>query len=478
MISLGREISDYYDIIIVGAGPSGLATANELVERGIPGSKILIVDMGPDISQRVKSRNAGSDKFNTYGLGGAGLFSDGKLSLFPASPGLVDVVGSADEVRELYEYAYDLFSGLGSAVRYDQVDEDLVHRMRDLFRRLGVYYHYYPVRQIEPGHLPQVVHGLRKRLESAGVTVQLFTRVSEVGVEKGQGLKVLKCRNCTGETVLGCRFLVFAVGKIGTQWLIEQSDRLGIAKAHRPVEIGARVEVARDILDPFTRVHRDLKLFRRIDDSTVVRTFCTCPGGIVLPCQYGDALVLGGYTCERASPNTNFALLAQIDPNAINPIEYGRSVVRTVNIVGQGRPLVQRLGDMRRGIASAESDIRFNAVRTTLPVYTPGNIALALPKFIVDALLETLRVLDQAIPGINDDSNVVSAPCLERCYPKFIVSRHMETNISGIYVVGDIGGHVRGIIQAAATGVLGARGIAGHMESRVVPVKLPDFARC
>jgi uncharacterized FAD-dependent dehydrogenase len=479
MVSVARSSVDYYDIIIIGAGPAGLSTATELVEKGALGSRILVLDMGPDISNRVQSREAGLDEFNTYGLGGAGLFSDGKLcmpdqksSRFPMDQELLRMrealpnpyLGEV-EARTLYEDAHNLFRNLSVAIRENRAAEDSVNRMRELFGAVGIYFDYYHISQIEASDLPKAIDNLGCHLESHGVTVQLSTKVLELRIDArgSEEIKLLKCSHNGQDRVFGCRFLVLAVGKIGTRWLTKQTDRLGIAMAFRPIEIGVRVEVPNSVLDPFTRVHRDLKLLRKINATTLAKTFCTCSGGIVLPCRYDDLLVLGGYTKEAISPNTNFALLIKMDLKPVNPIEYGFSVTRTANIVGEGKPLVQRLGDMRRGIASSESDIQSNRIKTTLSTYTPTNIGLAYPKFIVDALLETLLMFDEVIPGINNDLNIVSGPCLESCYQKFMVNHNMETNKKGIYVIGDVAGYANGIIPAATSGILAAREIAERM---------------
>lgn len=442
---------------------------------GVPGSKILLVDMGPDISERARARGVGSDVYNTCGLGGAGLFSDGKLTVpsdkavIPSDPTIADLalhdalpnnnIGE-NESNNLYKYAYDLFRSLDVDFRQGQVATAAISQMCELFSAVGIYFKYRDVCQIEPSHLPRAIDSLRKRLESAGVTIQLSTRVLDISLDPANQFKYLTCLHHGRELVLGCRFMILAAGKAGMQWLVTQSERLGIAKTFRPIELGIRVEVPNRVLEPFTRIHRDLKLNRKINSSTLVKTFCTCAGGMVAPCRYDNVLVLGGYTGEKRSSNTNFALLVKTDMKVVNTIEYGFSVVRTINILGQGKPLVQKLGDMKRGIASTESDIQDNPVKTTLSLYTPGDISLGFPKFINDALLETLFVLERAIPGINDDSNIVSAPCLEHCYQKFLVSHDMETNIKGIYVAGDGAGYTNGMLSATASGILAARGLS------------------
>jgi uncharacterized FAD-dependent dehydrogenase len=471
--------SNYYDIIIVGAGPAGLATANELIQKGISGSKILIVEMGPDILERMDSREMGLDEFNTYGLGGAGLFSDGKLyvvpergGLFPSDPEIMKLWETLpnpnveeDEARDLYKHAYELIEGLNIRIVQEEIDNDAINQMRNLFDQQGIYFEYYESRQILSSDLPRVINSLRDRLKSKGVTLKLSTKVLDITIDDKRNVKFLKCIQYQNNMVFSCRFLVLAVGKRGMGWFGRQADKLGIARASRPIQIGVRVEVPNSVLAPFTKVHRDLQLIQKVNSHTLVQTFCTCHGGVVTPCQYDNSLVLGGYTDqERKSQNTNFALLVKLDMKIADPIEYAVSIIRTTNILGEGKPLIQRLGDMKKGVASNIAAIQNNLVKTTLTKYTVGDINLAFPKFIVDALLETLTTFDKVISGINNDSNIISAPCLEFCYQKSLVSRNMETNKAGIYVAGDVAGYESGIIPAMGSGILSARGIIDQVK--------------
>ncbi len=471
------SFSLHYSVIIVGAGPAGLATAYELLNHGVHGSKILIVDMGLDISERKKSRDAGLNQFNTYGLGGAGLFSDGKLC-FPNEKSCLfsettSMLGKLDafpnpyvgeeEAKVLYKYAYDLFGSLGVSVVQQSVTEDKIDQMRILFEKVGLFFEYYNVIQFEPSQLPCAISNLKKRLEDSGITFRLSTKVIEINSKNDYQNKV-RCIRHDKEIVLSCNFIILAVGKIGAKWLMEQSKCLGLMKTHRPIDIGVRIEIPNEVLAPFTKVHRDLKLVRKVNTTSLIKTFCTCVGGIVLPCWYDNILLLGGYTGARKSANTNFALQIKMNMGDTDPIEYGFSIARAVNLIGQGKPLVQQLGTMKRKVPSTVSDIENNIVKTTLPFYTAGDINLAYPRFIVDNILETLAIFDKVMPGVNADTNVVSAPCLEFCYPRYIVNKNMETNKKSVFIVGDVAGYAKGIVQSAASGILAAKGVAKHIK--------------
>lgn len=462
-----------YEIIIIGAGPAGLSAATELITSGIDGKKILILDMGPDVSARIEARGLGRDDYNTSGLGGAGLFSDGKLavvsdhySLFPSDR---DIVGlwealpnneiTEEETKILYRYAYDIFDNLNIGIQKTVVTEERIQEMQKRFAEASLHFEYYESRQVEPLDLPKLISNLKSRLEAAGVNFSLGTRVLEVDFDPEKTTKHVRCNVHNNEFNLECIYLIFAVGKRGMKWVVEQAGKLGIKTKFRPIQLGVRVEVPTAVLLPFTTVHRDLQLIRKVNENTLVQTFCTCSGGRVALCPYDDLVVLGGYTDHVRTSNTNFALLVKLNVPDIDALAYGYSVVQTANILGNGKPLVQRLGDLRRGVITTSDDIARNPVQPTLNTYELNDISKAFPKFIISAILDTLEDFDKVMHGVNQDTTIISAPCLEFCYQKIVVNRYMESNISDVYISGDVAGYESGIIPAAASGILAARGI-------------------
>jgi uncharacterized protein len=464
------------------AGPAGLAAATELLKRGVAGREILLLELGPNLEERTASRERGDDRFNTYGFGGAGLFSDGKLcvpdedtTLFPEIPtmlGTVDAVPNPHilelEAKMLYRYAFEEFCRLDLAIHRPDTDAASIETLRNRFSQWGVFFEYYHVYQVEAADLPVAIARLRARLIDAGVTVFTSTKVVDVEGGGSSGI-MLNCINERGAMVIIGRTVVLAVGKIGTSWLEAHAQRLNLQREPRSIELGVRVEVPRALLDPFTAIHRDLKLFRRSGDRLLTKTFCTCSGGTVAACRYpelNDAVVLGGYTGATQTPNTNFALMTKFDLG-VPAQDYAFSIVRAANLVGGNRPLAQRLADLKARRSTTPEAMRRNRVSTTLTDYALADINLALPRFIIDATLDTLAQFDEVIPGVNDDDTIISAPCLEFCYRRFKVSSHMETSHPGIYVAGDVAGYAKGIIAAASGGILCAQDVARRIAGGV-----------
>jgi len=228
--------------------------------------------------------------------------------------------------------------------------------------------------------------------------------------------------------------------------------------------VGVRVEVPSVIMDPVTRINRDPKFHivtHRYDDF--VRTFCTNPGGFVVKEEYPDFIATNGHSLiEEKTENTNFAFLVRLA--LTRPVEnttaYGMSIARLATTLGGKKPVLQRLGDLHRGRRSTEERIARNSVKNTLEDVTPGDISMALPHRIVMDIIEGLEILNQIIPGVNADSTLLYAPEIKFYAREINVDDRLQTSISGLYAAGDGAGLSRGIVTAAATGLLAGRGMA------------------
>jgi hypothetical protein len=168
------------------------------------------------------------------------------------------------------------------------------------------------------------------------------------------------------------------------------------------------------------------------------------------------------------SDNSNFAFL--IRQKLTSPLEdttkYGRSIALQTSILGGYKPLIQTLGDLRDGHRSRRSLIKRNPVQPTLNGYTPGDIAMAYPYRFVTDILEGLEILDNVIPGVNNNSTLIYAPEFKRSAKKVNTNEYLESKeIDGIFFAGDGAGMSRGIVAAALTGIIAAEGIIKSIKS-------------
>jgi uncharacterized FAD-dependent dehydrogenase len=310
---------------------------------------------------------------------------------------------------------------------------------------------------------PQIIKAFKEDLEKRGVRFLLKSCVVDLLVE-GSRCKGIKLADGTS---LEAKAILLAMGRVGASWISGLVDRYGIEARYGPLDVGVRVEVPSVIMDPITRINRDPKFHivtHRYDDF--VRTFCTNPGGFVVKEEYPEFIATNGHSLLlEQSENTNFAFLVRLE--LTKPVEnttaYGMSIAKLVTTIGGRRPVIQRLGDLHRGRRSTEERIARNAVGNTLKDVTPGDISMALPHRIVMDIIEGLEILNKIIPGVNADSTLLYAPEIKFYAREIGVDEKLQTSIFGLYAAGDGAGLSRGIVAAAATGILAGRGMVSEL---------------
>jgi uncharacterized FAD-dependent dehydrogenase len=454
------------DVIIVGAGPAGLFAALELSRSS---ANVLVIDQGKDIPDRVcPMKNRGPclhcDPCHIMcGVGGAGSYSDGLLNLHPNIGGDLKRL-AGDNAWDLVNEVDSAFLGYGAPNQILEPSEDDAEMLKRKAAAAGA--RFVPIRQRHMGsdRTPKIIATFKRDLEQKGVKFRLSSRVEDLIIEGDRcgGVKL-----ADGTQIKASKTLL-ALGRIGAQWIDILLDRYAIKARYGPLDVGVRVEVPSIIMDPITRINRDPKFHivtRRYDDF--VRTFCTNPGGFVVKEEYPDFIATNGHSMtNQRSENTNFAFLVRLE--LTKPVEnttaYGMSIAKLVTTIGGRRPVIQRLGDLHRGRRSTEERIARNTVENTLKDVTPGDISMALPHRIVMDIIEGLEILNQIVPGVNADSTLLYAPEI-KFYAREVevVDSSLQTSIRGLYVAGDGAGLSRGIVIAAATGILAGRGIASAL---------------
>jgi uncharacterized FAD-dependent dehydrogenase len=466
----GTNMAPYYDVIIIGAGPAGIFTALELARSRGP-LKMLLLEKGHNLAGRVclsQERGVVCRQCQPCsvicGWGGAGAFSDGKLTLSTEVGGMLDQYLEEKLLNQYIAYIDAVYRDFGAPEKvygYDQDGDLEALKRRSVLADLKLIP--VPLRHLGTGRTKEILQRMQDFLLAQGLEVMINTTVAEILAENGRVRGIV---TADGAEILG-RFVVVAPGRQGAEWLAGQSQRLGLKTVINPVDVGVRVEVPAAVMKELTDVVYEPKLLfysKTFDDK--VRTFCVNPYGEVVQENNEGIITVNGHAhAEKKTENTNFALLVSktfTEPFK-EPIAYGKYVARLANLLGGGI-LVQRLGDLLVGQRSTRERLRKGLVIPTLTEATPGDLSLVFPYRHLTALLEMLQALDKIAPGVNSRHTLLYGVEVKFYSSRLELSPHLETEIKGLYAAGDGAGVTRGLAQASVAGVIAARDILNKLN--------------
>ena len=458
-----RSMAERYDVVLVGAGPAGICAALELAESGL---RTLLLEKGPDLDARPRlgasEDYAAGDprlRWQITGFGGAGAYSDGKLTLSGDVGGRLDDLLGRQALRELVEYVDGLYVRFGGTDKVYGAGDDV----EDLRRRAalaGLRLTPVAIKHLGTDCTFDILRAMRAYLADK---VDIRTRVAAEQILLRDG-RVAGVRTAAGEEI-PAKYVVVAPGREGSQWLLTESRRLGLSLRQNPVDVGVRVEVAAPVLEELTSVlyESKLEMFTRAFDDRI-RTFCMCPGGEVTMEHTGgeDAVItVNGHSyAHRRTANTNFALLVSTsftEPFR-EPIAYGRYLARLANLLGGG-VIVQRLGDLLGGRRSTPERLARGVVEPTLKSATPGDLSFVLPYRYLSDIIEMLQAMDELAPGVYARHTLLYGVEVKFYSVRLQVSDTLETEVQNLFAAGDGAGVTRGLVQASASGIVAAREI-------------------
>lgn len=453
-------MKERYDVIIVGAGPAGIFAALELVKRD--GESVLMLEKGPDIEGRQCYARTGKCRrcetcAITNGWGGAGAFSDGKLSLSPDVGGWLGEYVGTKMLRDLIDRVDQLYLEFGAPRQIFGDESNKVAEWREKAILSNLVLTPCPFRHLGTERCRELLIRMRDFLANK-VELRTDAGVASILVDGG---KIRGIETSEGEEVLADNVVV-APGREGADWLAGEMERLGISVQNNQVDIGLRVEVPAAVLEPLTTDLYEPKLHyftRRFEDR--VRVFCMNPYGQVCVERYGEVLTVNGHSyADQRTDNSNFALLASTtftEPFK-EPIAYGKYIARLANLLGEGI-LVQRLGDLLSGRRSTPRRISRSTVAPTLPDATPGDLSFALPYRYISDILEMLEALDGLCPGLYKRDTLLYGVEVKFYSSRPSLGADLQSEIPGLYAIGDGAGITRGLVQASASGIVAARSI-------------------
>ncbi len=451
-----------YDIIIAGAGASGVFMAYELTKNK-NNARVLMIDRGAPLEKRLCPIKLGKTKTCVKcspchimnGYGGAGTLSDGKYNITTHFGGDLHRFIGAKKALELMEYVDSVLCSFGGseAKLYSTGNSDLrtkclqhdMHLLEAKVRHLGT------DRNVEI--LGRIFDYIKDRIE-----MKFYTEVKTVTGE-GDMFRVV-----TNDGEYMCRDMVLATGRSGSKWISEVCGAFGIEQKKNRVDIGVRVELPALVFKHITdQVYESKIVYKTKQYSDLVRTFCMNPYGEVVSENTNGIVTVNGHSYADESlhtENTNFALL--VSNNFTEPFkdsnEYGESIAKLSNMLGGG-VLMQRFGDLVKGRRSSERRMEKCFTRPTLAA-TAGDLSLVIPKRQLDGIIEMIYQLDEIAPGTANEDTLLYGVEVKFYNSKVAVNENLETSVEGLYALGDGSGVTHSLSQASASGVYVARILA------------------
>lgn len=470
-----------YDLIIVGAGPSGVFTAYELIELGIAkDKKILLIEQGKAVDKRYcPVEKAGKCvKCKPYcnitsGFSGAGAFSDGKLTLPNKDSNSIEVGGILDqylgveETKNLMFYTDEIYLKFGADPKLEGLDHlDEIQKIADRAKENNITLANCPIRHLGTEKSHELYKKIQDYILANNVEIMFETNVKDLIIENnkisGVVIEDSNHSETAEETSLYANKVVIGVGRKGAEWLAKMCEAHSINNRAGVVDVGVRYELPDSVMKDINQYLYEGKFVARLAPyKDKVRTFCQNPSGFVANEVYDNNLTLvnGHSYKDRKSTNTNLAILASHhfnDPFK-EPIKYGINIGENANQLGKGNVLVQRLGDIFEGKRTWEKDLENNSVVPTLKTAVAGDITYAIGYRTMVDILEFIKAMDKVVPGFAHPDNLLYAAEIKFYSNQITIDNNFQTSVEGLYSIGDGGGLTRGLIMASASGVQMAR---------------------
>lgn len=459
------------DVAIIGGGPAGIFAAFELLQRR-KGLRVIMLEAGADlaerscpIAERAVNKCVGCVPCDIMrGFGGAGAFSDGKYNLTTEFGGWLQEFLPEQDVLDLIEYVdginlqfgapRELYTTKDSALRKQALAFDL-HLLQATVRHLGT-----------ENNL-RILHELHRALSrDLGFAMHFNSPVTKLEPRDGGFVLAVSSQRNEPRSIFA-DYVIAAPGRAGAEWFAAQCKSLGLSLYNNQVDVGVRVELPYEVFSHITDDVYEAKLvYRTKQYGDSVRTFCMNPRGYVVSENTDGIITVNGHSYRDPalhSRNTNFALLVsnRFTHPFNEPHQYGKRIASFSNLLGGG-VLLQRFGDLVQGRRTNEHRLAKSFTKPTLDA-TPGDLSLVLPKRHLDNIMEMIYALDKLAPGTANDDTLLYGVEVKFYSSRLRLSPELETEVKGLFAVGDGAGVTRGLSQASASGVHVARVLARRL---------------
>ncbi len=466
-----------YDVVVVGAGPTGIFTSYELIEKN-PNLKVILIDKGLDIYGRkcpILEKKITKCPINrkgvsgcyptcsvTNGFGGAGAYSDGKFNITSEFGGWMTEYLERNVVEELIEYVDKINLKHGATTN---ITDPTTAKVKEIEKRglaAGLKLLRAKVRHLGTEHNLEILKSIYEHLAKK-ITMRYNTEVTDILVENGSIKGVI----LNGDIIYSNR-VVIAPGRDGSAWLTKISKQYNIPQVANQVDIGVRVETNDELMEEINENLYEGKFIFRTSVGTTVRTFCSNPSGHVVIENHSGTMLANGHSYrnpELGTRNTNFALLVSHKfSNPFNqPNEFAHEVSRLANMLSNGSIIIQTYGDIKKGRRTTEKRLKESFVTPSLKEAVPGDLGLVLPYNTMKSVIEMIEALEAVTPGIASDHTLFYGVEAKFYSARPQVNEYFESPIDGLYFGGDGAGITRGLAQAGANGIWIARHIINNI---------------
>ncbi len=460
-----------YDIVIIGGGTAGIFAAYEL-NKLVPSLKVLIIEQGNTIHKRscpIVQNNAPScirckSCDIMRGFGGAGAFSDGKFNFTTEFGGwLTDYIPSA-KVLELIDYVDGINMQFGATGKRFTTNSDDARRLEKEALKYDLHILHASVKHLGTENNLKILRSIYSYLEGR---VDILCNTYVKSINRTDSGFILQCKK---GKIIECPYLIAAPGRSGAEWFSGQCINLGLHLINNQVDIGIRLELPAKVFEHISSVVYEAKLVYRTKlYGDLVRTFCMNPYGYVVAENTDGIITVNGHSYSapsRRSENTNFALLVsnKFTEPFKEPYRYGKHISSLSNMLGGG-VLVQRFGDLTKGVRTNEHRLEQSFIKPTLKA-TPGDLSLVLPKRHLDNITEMIYALDKIAPGTANYDTLLYGVEVKFYSSRLELNGELETKVPNMFAIGDGAGITRGLSQAGASGIHAARVIAGKISAK------------
>ncbi len=423
-----------YDVTIIGAGVAGIFLAHELMAQG---QTVLLIDAGKPLEQRTTQEAY-------LGFGGLGK-SEGKYNYSAGFGGELAEKLGPEKMLQLMQQVDALLCRYGAdeVDTYSTSNPELATRAR----AAGLETIETTVRHLGTGLSERILRRLEAVLQKQ-ITFRFETFVETIEKQHNGFLLTTKHETFSSQRV------VFATGRSGTEWMQAQLQTLGLTQNKTRLDLGIRIEMEETAFRTLLQDTFETKLAYASAAGTAV-TYCMNPKGrIIRKHQEGLVMPDGQNFREQESGTTNlnftlflpryFATLAEAN-------HYAASVIGRIN-QGTDRIVVQRLGDLRSARMTSSADLAENKIRPTLEA-TAGHLMEEVPETDITVLLEFLDRLELLLETPLSPDTLLYGMDGKFYAPVLSTSPVFETDLPGLYAIGDCSGVTHSLSQAAASGL-------------------------